>query len=86
MDADRVSKGIFTFSRICVEVDLNKGLPDRIILPHNNLKWTQPLDHENTAFRCRMRLQIGHLQKSCPQAKADPKNKKRQASKPKGWQ
>lgn len=33
-----------------------------------------------------MRFQTGHLQNTCPQAKKNPKRKKRQAHKPKGWQ
>lgn len=40
VDAYRVSKGIFTFARICVEVGLSKGLLDRILLIHNNLQWS----------------------------------------------
>ena len=36
LDMERVSRGIHTFSRICVEVDLSQGLPDSIILIHNN--------------------------------------------------
>jgi len=31
-DTQRLEKRIFTFARICVEVDLNKGLPNRIQL------------------------------------------------------
>jgi len=33
-DMERIEKGIFTFPRICVEIDLNKGLLDHIILKH----------------------------------------------------
>lgn len=29
-DTDRTSKGLATFARICVELDLSKGLPDKI--------------------------------------------------------
>ena len=85
VDADRASKGIFTFSIICVKVDLSKGLLDRLILLHNNLKWTQSLDYENMAFYFRISLQTSHLQNTCPQAKTDLKRKKRQDSKSKGW-
>lgn len=35
-DIKRITRGIDTFARICVEVDLSQGLPDSIILIHNN--------------------------------------------------
>jgi len=49
-DEDRTIRGIFTFARICVEVDLSQGLPDHIVLNFNNTQWIQQLDYENTAF------------------------------------
>lgn len=49
-DNERHDKGLFTYARICVEIDLNKGLPERIQLKHESLIWTQGLDYENTAF------------------------------------
>ena len=36
IDVDRFTIVIFTFARICVEVDLGKGLPNRILSYHNN--------------------------------------------------
>jgi len=50
IDDDRLTRGIFTFSRICVEVDLSEGLLESINLNFNNTQWTQPLDYENTTF------------------------------------
>ena len=29
-DSDRKEQGVFTYGRICVEIDLSKGLPDRL--------------------------------------------------------
>lgn len=80
IDTDRHLKGIFTFARICVEVDLSQGLPESIFLKFNNTQWKQPLDYENTAFRCRGCQQIGHLLKACP-SKSKPQQRK-----PRGWQ
>lgn len=40
-DEDRAIRGIFTFARICVEVDLSQGLPDHIALNFNNTQWIQ---------------------------------------------
>jgi len=84
VDSERLSKDIYTFARICVEVDLSQGLPDHILLLHNEKKWAQPLDYENTAFKCHICRQTDHLQNACPQNKKD--RKKRQPPKPKGWQ
>jgi len=63
---ERLSKDIYTFARICVEVDLSQGLLGHIFLLHNEKQWAQPLDYENTAFRCRICRQTGHLQSACP--------------------
>lgn len=85
-DVERIARCIHTFARICVEVDLNQGLPYSIILLHNNTQWKQPLDYENMAFRCRCCQQIGHLRNNCPQVKRESRRNKKQAQKPRGWQ
>lgn len=86
IDEDRANRGIFTYARICVEVDLSQGLPDHITINFNNSLWTQQLDYENTTFRCRSCLQTGHLQYACPLCSKEPKGNKKQQKKPKGWQ
>lgn len=77
---------VYTFSRICVEVDLSKGLPECIPLTHKQQKWTQHFDYENTAFRCRICRNTGHLQNTCPEAKRDNRTKKKTGRATKGWQ
>lgn len=37
MDNERIENGIFTFARICVEMDLSKGLPGYIKMKHKDL-------------------------------------------------
>lgn len=82
IDTERHLKRIFTFARICVEVDLSQGLPESIILNFNNTQWKQPLDYENTAFRCRGCQQTGHLFNACKSLnKSKPQQRKH-----KGWQ
>lgn len=49
-EGDKITRGIFTFVRICVEVDLSQGLPDNITINFNNAQWKQPLDYKNTTF------------------------------------
>ena len=69
-----------------MEIDLIKGLPDRLPLKHESFNWIQSLDYENTAFRCRFCLLTGHLQDSCPLSKKFPKKKKGSTTKCKNWQ
>jgi len=85
-DKERQDKGLFTYARICVEIDLSKGLPDRIHLKHESFIWLQRLDYENTAFRCRFCHMTGHLQDTCPLAKKFPKKKKGPRTNRKNWQ
>ena len=35
-DNDRKEQGLFTYARICVEIDLSKGLPDRLQMKHES--------------------------------------------------
>jgi len=79
-DTSRGEKCIYTFARICAEIDMSKGLPDQINLKIGDFHWTQSLDYENTAFRCRNCHHTGHLQSSYPlmpaqKKKANPKPK-----------
>jgi len=85
-DNERKDKGLYTYARICVEIDLSKGLPDRIYLKHESYNWLQILDYENTSFRCRFCNLTGHLQDTCPLAKKFPKKKKGPSSNRKNWQ
>jgi len=85
-DEERREQGLFTYARICVEIDLSKGLPDKIQLQHESFKRIQALDYENTAFRCRSCHLTGHLHDTCPHARRFPKKKKGSNSKGKSWQ
>jgi hypothetical protein len=31
-NTDQISKGFITFARICVEIDLSQGLPNKILI------------------------------------------------------
>lgn len=65
IDTSRRENGLFTYGRLCVEIDINKGLSDQINLKFGDFHWTQSLDYENTAFLCRHCHQTGHLQSTC---------------------
>ena len=68
-----------------MEVDLSKGLPGNIKLKHKDRSWLQSLDYENTAFRCRICQQTGHLQNACPEYKKNSRRKKKTGNHQKGW-
>jgi hypothetical protein len=73
IDTDRITKGFITFARICVEIDLSQGLPDRILIDWGDGDpFIQMVDYENTAFRCRSCQQTGHLQATCPLSPTPP--------------
>ena len=84
--SERNEQGLFTYARICVEIDLSKYLPDRLQLKHETFNWIQSLDCEITAFRCIFCLLTGHLQDSCPLSKKVPKKKKGSTTNQKNWQ
>lgn len=85
-DLERIDERVYTFARICVEVDLSKGLPDNIRLIYKQQNWLQGLDYENTAFICRLCRQTRHLQNTCPEAKKANSKKKQKGKQRKGWQ
>ena len=74
VDFERALQSLYTYARICVEVDISKGLLDQFIIKVGDFVWTQILDYENTAFCCRHCHQAGHLQNSFPTL-ADKKTK-----------
>ena len=48
INTHKLAKGIVTFARICVEVDFNKGLPDKILLNWGGAIYSQALDYEHS--------------------------------------
>jgi hypothetical protein len=76
---DRVEprEGLQACTRLCVEVDLEKGLPEAIQLNLDSWSYIQQVDYEQIPFKCKICHEYGHFAKSCPQAKdmqdQDPK-------------
>jgi len=58
----------FTCARICVEVNLEKGLPEAIKLTLGDWSHIQELDYEQIPFKCLHCHAYGHFAKSCPKA------------------
>jgi hypothetical protein len=62
----------FTCARICVEVNLEKGLPDAIKLSLGEWCHIQELDYEQIPFKCLRCHAYGHFAKSCPKTSEEP--------------
>ena len=60
------NKGQYTCARICVEVDLEAGLPEAVKLSVGSWTHYQKLDYEHLPFKCRNCQEHGHFQRHCP--------------------
>jgi hypothetical protein len=73
---------------ICVEVDMEAGLPEEIKLTVGEWQYYQKLDYEQLSFKCRSCHEYRHFQKQCPKSQTIRKEKEsgegwHQAKKPK---
>ena len=58
----------YTYARICVEVNLEKGLSEALHLTLGEWSHIQELDYEHIPFKCLRCHVYGHFTKSCPKA------------------
>jgi hypothetical protein len=63
-------KGQYTCARICVEVNLEAGLPEAVKLTVGSWTHFQKLDYEHLPFKCRNCQEHGHFQRNCPKIQA----------------
>jgi hypothetical protein len=59
-------KDQYSCARICVEVNLEVGLPEAIKLKVGEWQHFQKLDYEQLSFKCRGCHEYGHFQRNCP--------------------
>ena len=59
-------KDQYACARVCVEVDLEAGLPEAIKLTVGNWVHFQKLDYEHLPFKCRGYHEYGHFIRNCP--------------------
>ena len=60
------NKGQYTCARICVEVDLEAGLPEAVKLKVGSWHHYQKLDYEQLPFKFHHCHEHGHFQRNCP--------------------
>jgi hypothetical protein len=53
---------------ICVEVDMEKGLPEAINLSLDGWSYLQQVDYKQFPFKCKICHEYGHFAKRCPKA------------------
>lgn len=73
-------KDQYSCARICVEVDLEVGLPEAIKLKVGEWHHYQKLDYEQLPFKCRGCHEYGHFQRNFP------KNPSKEKENGEGWQ
>ena len=66
IDKSEPKPPMFSCARICVEVDLEKGLPEAINLSMNGWNHLQTVDYGKILFKCKTCHEYGHFAKFCP--------------------
>jgi hypothetical protein len=69
------NKDQYDCARICVEVDLEVGLPEAIKINVGSWSHIQKLDYEQLSFKCRGCHEYGHFARYCPKKNEEDKGK-----------
>ena len=72
VDKSEPKAPMFSCARICVEVDLEKGLPESIMLSLDGWSHLQTVDYEQIPFKCKYCHEYGHFAKFCPKKPEKP--------------
>jgi hypothetical protein len=67
------TKANYTCARICVEVNLEAGLPEAVKLTVGDWAHYQKVDYEHLHFKCRNCQEHGNFQKNCPKTQSTEK-------------
>ena len=74
------NKNNYNCARICIEVDLEAGLPEVVKLTVGTWTHFQKVDYEHLPFKCRACQEHGHFQRNCPKLQTQEKEEAE------GWQ
>jgi hypothetical protein len=74
IDKAKPKSMILSYARICVEVDMEKGLHEAIKLKLNDCIHIQKLDYEQVPLKCKMCHEYGHFARSFPKNKHPQEN------------
>ena len=72
IDKSKPKAPMFSCARICVKVDIEKGLPESINLSIDGWSHLQTVDYEQIPFKCKYCHEYGHFAKSCPKKPEKP--------------
>ena len=66
VDKSKPKSPMFSCAQICVEFDLEKGMPESIMLSIDGWNHLQIVDYEQIPFKCKYCHEYGYFAKSCP--------------------
>ena len=72
IDKSEPKAPMFSCARICVEVDLEKGLLEAINISIEGWNHLQTVGYEQIPFKCKYCLEYGHFAKPCPKKPKKP--------------
>ena len=78
------NKDQYDCTQICVEVDLEVGLPEAIKINVESWSHIQKLDYEQLPFKCRGCHEYGHFVRNCPPKKRKIRTKRKDGNRSRG--
>jgi len=72
IDKAEPTENMFSYSRICVEVDLEKGILEEVMISLDNWKHLQQLDYKHLPCKCKSFHEYGNFKKYCKKTRNPP--------------
>jgi hypothetical protein len=72
IDCAKPKENIFSCARICVKVDLEKGILEAMVISLDNWQHVQQLDYKQLPFKCKIYHEYGHFARNCKKADSSP--------------
>jgi hypothetical protein len=63
-----LKEGMFSYAKICVEVNLDKGILETFLLTLDNWKHENLLDYKKLLLKCKVIHEYGHFAENCKKA------------------